>query len=351
MNWTKKAHWKLVVFLSIVFFQNLDAKIVEYHFDIDKITVNITRKSVEGLAIGGQIPAPTISATVGDTLVVTFTNKMNEETSVHWHGILLPNDQDGVPYLTTKPIKGKKTFTYRFKIKQAGTYWYHSHTGLQEQRGLYGALVFHPKKGERIKTDRDHVVVLSDWSNENPDSILANLKKDGDYYALKKGSVQSWVGVLKNGKFAIKNRLQSAWTRMGPMDLSDVGYDAFLSNGQEKIVLEAKPGETVRIRLINAAASSYFNVEYAGEPMLLVAADGMDVVPISVKRLRMAIAETYDVILKVPDNRSYELRATSEDGTGFSSTFIGIGDKVLAPDIPKPNLFSCLASAASTQSP
>jgi FtsP/CotA-like multicopper oxidase with cupredoxin domain len=315
------------------------AKVVKYAFDINTITVNYTGKSVEAIAIHNQIPAPTIEATVGDILEVTFHNKMDEDTSIHWHGVLLPNDQDGVPYLTTPPIKAHSSFTYRYTIKHAGTYWYHSHTELQEQRGVYGSLVFRPKGGERVKTDRDYAVVLSDWTDENPQQVLANLKKDGDYYALKKDSVQSWWGVLENGAQAIKNRIRGAWIRMGPMDISDIGYDAFLANGKQVSHLDAKPGETVRIRLINAAASSYFYVEFAGEPMTIVSADGVDVESQKVKRLRSAIAETYDVIVKIPDHRSYELRATSEDGTGYSSTYIGKGQKVSASPYPKPNLY------------
>jgi FtsP/CotA-like multicopper oxidase with cupredoxin domain len=329
-----------LIILSILFFANsAQAKLVKYNFDIDTKIVNFTGKDVNAIAINNQIAGPTIEASVGDTLEVTFNNKMDQETSIHWHGVLLPNDQDGVPHLTTKPIAPHSSFKYKYDITHSGTYWYHSHTGLQEQSGVYGSLVFHPKKGERVKTNRDYVVVLSDWTDENPDQVLANLKKDGDYYALKKGSVQSWDRVFKNGSPAIKNRLKSSWTRMGPMDLSDVGYDAFLANGKIESSLLAKPGETVRIRLINSGASSYFNIEFAGEPMIIVASDGMDVEPIKVKRLRIALAETYDVIVRVPDNKAYELRATSEDGTGKTSVFIGTGEKVLAPDIPKPNLF------------
>ena len=318
---------------------NLQAKVISYQFDIDEKKVNVTGEKVVALAINNQIPGPIIEATVGDTLEVIFNNKMDTETSIHWHGILLPNEQDGVPYLTTQPIARHSTFTYRYKITHHGTYWYHSHTGLQKQRGIYGSLVFHPKYGERIKSDRDYVVMLSDWTNESPHKVLVNLKKDGDYYALKKGSVQSWDKVLSNGLQAIKNRLLGALSRMGPMDLSDVGYDAFLSNGKIKAKLNANKGENVRIRLINAAASSYFNAEFAGGPMTVIAADGVDVEPFQVKRLRIAIGETYDVIFPIHNNKAYELRNTSEDGTGFSSVFIGNGEEVKAPDIPKPNLF------------
>lgn len=332
----KKFFTPITLLLTII---PLDATTIKYQFDINKKNVTFLKKTVPALTINNQIPGPTIIAHVGQTLEVTFNNKLDEETSIHWHGVLLPNDQDGVPYLTTKPIKAHSSFTYSFKVTHSGTYWYHSHTELQEQRGLYGALVFYPSQGEQILTDYDHVVILSDWTNEHPNRVMANLKKDGDYYALKKGTVQSWFEVLKNGRPAIKNRLNNALIRMGPMDLSDIGYDAFLANGKQESFLEVPPKKTIRIRLINAAASSYFNVECAEQSMTIVSADGVDIEPLKVKRLRIAIAETYDVIISIPDKRAYELRATAEDGTGHSSIFIGSGEKVFAPTITKPNLF------------
>lgn len=317
-----------------------EARIVHYQLDIGRKIVNFNGKDINTIAINNQIPAPTLEAQVGDILEVTVNNQLEEETSVHWHGVLLPNDQDGVPYLTTPPIPVHGTFTYRFKITHPGTYWYHSHSGLQEQRGLYGALVFHPNKKEAMISDRDQVIVFSDWTNEHPKQVLANIKKDGDYYALKKDSVQSWLKILQHGWPAIKSRLQGVWHRMGPMDISDIGYDAFLANGQTTQIIAAKPGDKIRLRLINAAASSYFFVEFAGSPMQVVAADGVDVEPLLVQRLRMAIAETYDVIVTIPKDGMFELRASAEDGTGFSSTWIGQGAKKIdAPDIAKPNLF------------
>ena len=300
------------------------------------------------LVINGQIPAPTIKAKVGDILEVKVYNDLEkEDTIIHWHGVLLPNAQDGVAHLTTPPIKPKTFWTYRFPIRHAGTYWYHSHMGFQEQRGLYGALVFAPLSssedgaGQASDDEKDEVVVLSDWTTERPSRILANLKKEGDWYALKKKSVASWDKVFTHGFLAIWHRIHSAWTRMGPMDISDVGYDAFLINGKIESHLLARPGDTLRLRMINAGASTYFYVQMADLPMEIVSADGMDVVPFQVNRLKMAIAETYDVLVRLPLDRkhSYELRATSEDGTGFGSLFIGEGEKRPAPNIPKPNLF------------
>ena len=312
------------------------AKVVEYSIDIAEKTVNYTGTPVTALTVGGGIPGPTIEAKEGDILRITFHNRMNVETSIHWHGVLLPNDQDGVPYLTTQPIAANSSFTYEYPVIHSGTYWYHSHTGLQEQRGVYGSIIFHAKE-EKYQYDHDLVMVLSDWTDENPDQVMRNLKRDGDYYALKKDSVQSWDRVLAHGWQAVKNRLDGAWIRMGPMDISDVGYDAFLINGKPASEHHIMPGQKVRLRIINAAASSYFDVEYAGGPMTVIAADGVNVKPFKVQRLKTAIAETWDVIVEVPDHGAYEFRATSEDGTGYASAFLGHGEKVKAPDVPKIN--------------
>ena len=335
--------YKLVMLLALltVLPAMAEAKLVEYEFDINYKTVNFSGEDVQAMSVGGSIPAPTIEATVGDTLRVTFHNKMDVESSIHWHGVLLPNDQDGVPFLTTSPIRAGKSFTYEYPIIHHGTYWYHSHTQLQEQRGVYGSLVFHPKDGEKYKADREYVAVLSDWTNENPMQVLRNLKKDGDYYALKKDSVQSWLKVFQYGPEAIKNRLNSSWTRMGPMDLSDVGYDAFLVNGKKESAVDGlKGGETVRLRIVNASASSYQYVEFAGGPMMIVAADGVDTELKEVDRLKISVAETYDVLVQLPDdNMAYEFRASAEDGTGYSSLWLGEGHKMVARTIEKPNLF------------
>lgn len=317
------------------------ADTVVYEFDIGYRTVSPAGKPVEAMTVGGSLPAPLIEANIGDILRVTFNNKMDVATSIHWHGVLLPPDQDGVPHLNTRPIEAGSSFTFEFPIKHTGTYWYHSHTGLQEQRGIYGPLVFRPKK-EAVSADREHVITFSDWTNERPERVLRNLKRDGDYYARKKGSVASWDKVIAHGGKAIEARLEANWSRMGPMDVSDVGYDAFLANGEAVHRLAARPGERVRLRLVNAAASSYFDVEFAGGAMTIVAADGLDIEPTVVKRLRMAVAETYDVIVTMPEVSAYELRATATDGTGYASAILGQGEVVGAPDVPKPGLFMAM---------
>lgn len=329
-----------LLFVLTTHWTNAWADIVEYSFDIDYQTVNFTGDPVQAMTVGGSIPAPTIEATVGDTLRVTFNNKMDVSSSIHWHGVLLPNDQDGVPFLNTPPIQAGTSFTFEYPVIHHGTYWYHSHTGLQEQRGVYGSIVFHPVQGERIAADRDLVVVLSDWTNENPVQVLQNLKRSDDYYALKKDSVQSWQKVFQHGEQAVKNRLDSAWKRMDPMDVSDVGYDAFLVNGQREYpVPDVEPGNRVRLRVINAGASSYFNLGYAGGPMSLVSSDGVDVEPLEVEQQRISVAETFDLIVTVPEDGAYEFRATAEDGTGYGSLLLGNGNVVRAPDIAPPNPF------------
>ena len=315
------------------------AEVVSYEFDIDYREINVTGEQAIALVIDGSIPGPTIQADLNDTLRVTFNNRMDVETSIHWHGVLLPNDQDGVPYLTTPPIEAGGSLTFEYPVTHAGTYWYHAHTSLQEQRGLYGALVFRDP-AETYLYDRELVLVLSDWTDEHPGTVLRNLKREDDYYSLKKDTVQSWTGVLQNGRQAIRNRVQGAWIRMGPMDLSDVGYDAFLINGEQSIHNpEVKPGDRVRLRIINASASSYFYVEFSGGDMLLIEADGVPVVERTVERLRLATAETYDVIVHIRAHKRYELRATVEDVSGYASYYLGTGDTVPVLPAVKPNLY------------
>ncbi len=315
------------------------AAVVEYEFAIDVKEVNLTGAPVEALAIDGKIPAPTVTAAVGDTLRATFHNRLDVKTSVHWHGILLPSDQDGVPYLNTQPIGPGKSHTFEFPITHAGTFWYHSHTDLQVQRGLYGAIVLTEENPEQAIEER--VVLFSDWTDEPVDSVLTNLKSRDDFYAFKRRTIQSWDKVLANGGEAIRNRLRSSLTRMGPMDLADVGYDAFLVNGQQVSAFEDidSSATQVKLRMINGSTSSYYEVEYASGPMTVIAADGQDVMPIKVQRLRFSTAETYDVLVPIVSGRASELRATSIDGSGYSSLFIGEGQRLAAPDVPRPNLF------------
>lgn len=325
-----------MVWFFIVFYSVALAEVREYQLVIGNKTVDFTGQKIKAMSINGSIPGPTLRFHEGDFARIRVKNEMDVETSVHWHGVLLPNRQDGVPFLTTPPIKPGTTHTFEFPIIHSGTYWYHSHTGLQEQRGVYGSIVIEPKQS-RVQTDRDHVIVLSDWIDENPDEVLRTLKRGSEYYALKKGSAQSILGALRS--HAIGNVFRRALSRMPPMDISDVGYDLFLVNGKPEITIEAKAGETVRLRIINAAASTYFYLQFAGGPMEIISADGMDVSPVKMDRFLIAVAETYDVILHLQKSGAFEFRATAQDGSGHTSAWIGNGQRMMAPDVPRPDLY------------
>ena len=319
----------------------LHARLVEYDLTVAEQSWSPGDgvKAVRALTLNGGIPGPTLRFREGDTARIRVHNQLkHEETSIHWHGLLVPNLQDGVPYVTTPPIQAGTTRTFEFPLKHAGTYWYHSHTGLQEQRGVYGSIVIEPKGGEPVKADRDHVVVLSDWTREHPNEVMRTLMRGSDWYALRKGSMQSVTGAAKAGA------LQDFWdrerTRMPAMDVSDVAYDAFLANGRKSISLPAQPGERVRLRFINAGASTYFYLQSATGPLTIVAADGPAVKPLAVKRLLIGMAETYDVIVTVPPSGQWEVRATSQDGSGHASVLLGEGALHPAPDIPRPEIYS-----------
>lgn len=315
------------------------ASVVEYDLVIAEQMLSPAGKPVRALTINGTLPGPTLRFREGDTARIRVHNHLkHEDTSTHWHGLLLPNDQDGVPHVTTPPILPGETYTFEFKLRQSGTYWYHSHTHLQEQIGVYGSIVIEPRGGEPVKADRDHVVVLSDWTNENPDEVLRTLARGSDYYALKRGNPQSILGAWRAG--ALRDYFDREWTRMPPMDVSDVAYDAFLMNGRQTSQLAAKPGERIRLRVINAGAASYFYLRWAGGPVTIVAADGLAVEPVRIERLFMAIAETYDLLVTVPPSGAWEFRATAQDGSGHSSLFIGTGQQHPADDPPKPNVYT-----------
>lgn len=293
-----------------------------------------TRKA---MTINGSLPGPTLRFVEGDDAVIRVRNDLREDTSIHWHGLLVPNDQDGVPHVNMAPIEPGETREYRFRLRHSGTYWYHSHSVLQEQLGIFGGIVITPRNGERIKTTHDKVVMLSDWTDEKPYDVLAQLRAGREWQGIKKGTAQSWLGAWQKG--ATKDYFMRSLNRMPPMDLSDVAYRFFLVNGSPESELAAKPGETVRVRLINASASTYYFIEFAGGPVKIVSADGVDVQPVAPGRFLMAIAETYDLLVKVPAGGAYELRATAQDGSGKSSFFIGSGERRLAPDVPRANLY------------
>lgn len=331
---------KTFFLLFLLTLPQLHARLVEYDLAIaeQKWTPGEI-KPVRALTINGGIPGPTIRFRVGDTARIRVHNHLKkEDTSIHWHGLLLPNAQDGVPYVTTPPIQPGTTHTFEFPITHSGTYWYHSHTGLQEQVGVYGSIVIEPKGGEAIKTDRDHVVVLSDWTLESGEEVMRSLTRGTEWYQFKKGSSQSLLGAAKAG--ALKDFFARERSRMPAMDISDVAYDAFLVNGKRSIHLPGKPGETVRLRFINAAASTYFYLQSATGPLRIIAADGPAVQPIHVKRLLVGMAETYDVSVKIPLTGKWEIRATSQDRSGYTSIWLGEGSENQAPDVPKPNPYN-----------
>lgn len=312
------------------------AATVEYDLTIEQKEIYITSKPSLGMTINGNIPGPILRFTEGDNARIHVHNEMDVETSIHWHGILVPPGMDGVPLISFPPIQSGETFTYEFPIRQSGTYWYHSHTDLQEQSGVYGAIVIEPQDN-KVKTDKDYVVLFSDWTDEDPHEVLRTLKRGSEWYAIQKRSGQSILGAARLGMLG--NYFQRELQRMPPMDISDIAYDRFLANGSPEISMEADPGEKVRLRLIDGSATTYFHIDFAGGPVTIISADGLLVEPVKTDRFLLAVAETYDIILHVPASGSYELRATAHDGSGYASVWVGSGKKHYVPDLPKPNLY------------
>lgn len=308
--------------------------VVEYHLYVKDTVVNFTGKKRKALAINGQIPAPTLRFTEGDSAVIWVHNLLKEEVSIHWHGVLLPNEEDGVHVLNTPPIHAGETHTFRFRIIQNGTLWYHSHTKFQEQEGLYGPLVFYPAVPEPESAKMEEVLQLSDWRDEKGKSIMRSLKRRNEWYAIKKGAVQSWGEAIVKGHFG--DKVQMEWTRMPGADVSDVYYQKHLMQGQPVRTFERyKKGDSVLLRVINGSAATYYWLQYSGGKMRVVASDGTNVRPVEVDKILIATAETYDIMIKIPDNGQYEFRATAQDITGSTSAFFGSGPQVRAKDIPK----------------
>lgn len=269
---------------------------------------------------------------------------MDVETSVHWHGFLLPNYFDGVPYLSTPPIRPGKTLKYEFPIRQSGTYWYHSHTMLQEQSGVFGSIIINPKI-KALDYDKDLVIMLSDWTNEKPINVLRNLKRGNEWYQMKKGTATPLNQVIAQGAFGAQ--LNFFKQRMEGADIADIYYPAFLTNGKQSAEYpEFKPGEKVRLRIINGSASSQFWMTFGGEAPMLVSADGMDVVPIAHNKTFIAIAETYDFIVTIPLNGKIELRAMAQDGSGITTAYFGNGTVLPAEVLPKPNKIAMMKEMA-----
>lgn len=292
---------------------------------IGPLPLNITGRPRVATAVNGSLPAPTLRLREGDSVTINVTNRLAESSSIHWHGLRLPADQDGVPGLSFAGIAPGETHTYRFPVRQGGTYWYHSHSGMQEQTGLYGALVLVPRAPEPYAYDRDHVVVLSDWTDESPMTLLSNLKAQSEYYNYH----QRTLGTLfedaqrKGWTSTLRDRLMWGRMRMSPTDIMDVtgATYTFLVNGRSPAANWTalfEPGERVRLRFINSSAMTTFDVRIPGLPLTVVAADGNDIEPVSVDEFRIGVAETYDVIVEPPRDAAYTLFAQAEDRSGFA---------------------------------
>jgi FtsP/CotA-like multicopper oxidase with cupredoxin domain len=292
---------------------------------IDSLPVNLTGRSRLATVANGSLPAPTLRIRQGDTVTINVTNRLTEPTSLHWHGLRLPADQDGVPGLTFSGIRPGATFTYRFPILQAGTYWYHSHSGMQEQTGLYGPLILVPRDPEPYPYDRDYVILLSDWTDEDPMSIASNLKQQSDYYNYQRQTLATLrAEARQNGlKSALQERFRWARMRMSPTDIMDVTGSTytFLVNGQPPAANWTglfRPGEKLRLRFINGSSMTTFDVRIPGLSLSVVAADGNDIEPVAVEEFRIGVAETYDVIVEPRDDRAYTVFAQAQDRSGFA---------------------------------
>jgi len=297
----------------------------EFFLDIDYTRVNLTGKNAVATTINGQIAGPTLVWQEGDTVTIHVTNHLKKSSSIHWHGIILPPSMDGVPGISFNGIPPGKTFTYTFKVQQHGTYWYHSHSGYQEQTGMYGAIVIKPKKREPFKYHKDYVVLLSDWSDEKPTTIYRKLKQSSDYYNFSQRTVGDFFSEVKKKGFSKAFGDRKMWNemRMTDRDISDVsGYTyTHLMNGKNpatQFKALFKKGEKIRLRFINAAAMTFFDVRIPGLKMTIVAADGNHIKPVSIDEFRIGVAETYDVIVQPKSNKAYAIFAQSIERSGYA---------------------------------
>jgi len=298
--------------------------LLKYTLIIRKEPVEVGKRRGRGVLVNGLLPSPLLRFKEGKEVVINVINEMEEETSIHWHGLYVPNNMDGVPGVVFPGIPPKGRFTYRFPAVQSGTYWYHSHSLMQEQLGLYGPLILEPKDGDPIKADRDYVIVLSDWTDEDPHHILSKLKKYPGYYNFQKRTLGDFIREVREKGFSqtLRERLMWAQMRMDSRDTADItGYTyTYLMNGQttqENPTFIFKPGEKIRLRFINASSATYFNVQIPGLKMTIVQADGQNVYPVDVDEFRIAIAETYDVIVQPKEEKAYAIYAESMDRSGF----------------------------------
>ncbi len=314
---------------------------------VDYKTVDFTGKKVQAIAVNNQIPGPTLHFKEGDHVTINVHNHLKTGTAIHWHGILLPWQMDGVEYVTQRPIPPGGVFHYRFTLHQSGTYWYHAHKDLQEQQGLYGALII-ASKHQTLHYNKDFPIILSDWTNTNPDDVLHRLKKSGDYYSPKFPLQPSLLQYLKDYAHATSNKQRKMITnaylmmqkgRMSVYDFSDVAYDAFLLNGHTKTspwIGQVKPGDVVRLRFIGAMASTIYHVKIPNTKMQMVQIDGQNVKPHWVKSFTIAPGETFDVLVKIPNQQPKIIYAESIDKVGAAYGALTVNHKPINFDQVKP---------------
>jgi CopA family copper-resistance protein len=297
----------------------------DFALTIDEMPVNYTGVARTATAVNGQVPAPLLRMRQGDTVTLRVTNRLRVRSSIHWHGMIVPADMDGVPGLSFPGIPPGETFTYRFKVNQYGTYWYHAHSRFQEQVGLYGPIVVERQGGERHGSDREYTLLLSDWTDTDPEHIFATLKRESDYFNFDKRTAGDFLADVraKGWKETVADRRMWGQMRMNPTDLVDVsGYAyTYLMNGitpSGNWTGLFNRGERVRLRIINGSSMSFFDVRIPGLKMAVVAADGQDVEPVTVDELRIGAAEVYDVIVRPSDDRAYTIFAQSMDRSGYA---------------------------------
>lgn len=296
-----------------------------FHLVVESAPVNFSGRRSEATAVNGLVPGPTLRWREGDTVTLAVTNQLKETSSIHWHGIRAPSGMDGVPGLSFAGIPAGETFIYRFPVRQSGTYWYHSHSRFQEQTGLYGALIVEPQDKRPIEYDREYVIVMSDWTDLDPEVIFSNLKQQSDYFNFHQRTVRSFAADVREKGFgpAAANYLTWARMNMSPADILDVSGAtySYLINGQppsRNWTGLFRPNERVRLRFINASSMSIFDVRIPGLPMAIVQTDGNDVEPVEVDEFRISVAETYDAIVQPREARAYTIFVQAEDRTGYA---------------------------------
>ncbi|WP_345422024.1 copper resistance system multicopper oxidase [Halioxenophilus aromaticivorans] len=309
----------------------------DIHLEIGQSLVNFTGVTRMATTINGSIPAPTLRLREGDDVTIRVTNRLSVPTSIHWHGILLPFEMDGVPGISFKGIAPGETFVYRFKLRQSGTYWYHSHSGFQEMTGMYGALIIEPRSGERHEADQDFVVQLSDWTDEDPMHVFSKLKVQGDTFNFNQPTFFDFTRDVsdKGLKAALSKRQMWNQMRMNPTDLADLSTATltYLMNGTAPAgnwTGVFKKGERLRLRFINAASNSFYDVRIPGLKLTVVQADGQDVEPVSVDEFRFGPGETYDVLVR-PDDEACTIFAQSMDRTGYARGTLATRQGLSAP--------------------